>query len=127
MTLAYRFQILVELIADLGASLLWGGLINWLSWAALIRAFESSDANSDGQFTISDIWLQFKNVFFATGDSVTLWIADTSFGKFFEMNYQEPSLGLSFWISFTCWFLLFGGLYGATDKFQEWQRIRRLK
>ena len=127
MPIPYRFQILFEFFRDIGASVLWGGLINWLSWAALKRAFDESDANGDGLFTISDVWLHFKNVFFATGDIVSLWIADTGLGEFFEINTQERLEGLSFGISLLCWLVLFGGFLGAAEKYHEWKRVRFLK
>ena len=90
--------------------LFWGGLLNILAFIRLLESFGNPDANKDGLVTISDFGIHAKETFFATGDKVTLFVADTSFGQFFEMNTTTPALALSFVVSFILWFILYFGL-----------------
>lgn len=49
----------------------------------------AADMNADGAYTVSDVWLQIKWLFFAPGDGVICFIGHTPLGKFFEISYSS--------------------------------------
>jgi hypothetical protein len=58
----------------------------------------STDANLDGVFTISDVWLLLKDVLTVPADLFRVWIYGTDFGNFFEVTCAQTS-GFSFFLS----------------------------
>jgi uncharacterized membrane protein len=88
-----------------------GLLLNGFGISRLYESFESSDANNDGLFTITDINIHAKETFFAVGDRFTVLIANTDVGQFFEMNTITPSPLLAFIVSVLLWGILWKGLH----------------
>ena len=75
------------------------------------RWYFSSDMNQDGLFTIADIGLMLKYVFFAPGDFLILAILRVSpeFSQFFEMSLASVDGWLSIIFTFFLWTMsLFG-------------------
>lgn len=49
-----------------------------------------ADMNNDGHYTISDLWLQIKWLFFAPGDGTICFIAETPrLARFFEVTHDS--------------------------------------
>ena len=114
-----RWEYIVDAVRDIGSAIVWGGALNFLSFKSIYDAYFAPDANLDGLFTISDIWLHFTNAVFATGDWTLLWLASTGVGVFFELRLDEPNAILSGAISFACWFILFAGFSAGLKKFKR--------
>jgi hypothetical protein len=82
-------------------------------WAFIV------DMNYSGSFTISDLWLWLKWLYFYPGDTVVYFILKDDknylFSQFFEIDYQSYGGVFSGIISFIVWvvFIIIGA---ATDR-----------
>jgi hypothetical protein len=79
---------------------------NYLNLERLFSSFSQPDADGNGLFTINDIFLHIRESFYSSGDAFTLWLSNTEFGIFFEMDVSNPSLILSTIVSLLLWFML---------------------
>jgi hypothetical protein len=81
------------------------------------------DMNFDGAFTITDIWLFLKSLFFYPGDYLIMHFINTGIGKFFEFSANDYGGFVSGLASFFAWlfiiFLPFGLLEMAREQLNE--------
>lgn len=77
------------------------------------------DMNLDGSFTITDIWLLFKSLYFYPGDYLLNSIINTNFGKFFEISINDYGGFASGLISFFSWLFLVFLPLGLLESFRE--------
>lgn len=79
------------------------------------RWFIARDANCDGAFTISDVWLWVDWLFNFPGDGL-LWLLIQSPGlaAFFELTPEAYGNWFSTAVSIVCWLVVL--LFGAVDR-----------
>lgn len=77
------------------------------------------DMNFDGVFTISDIWLFIKSLYFYPGDYFIQYLLNTDFGLFFEFtsnNYGGFTSGL---VSLLAWIFIISFPFGMVEPVRE--------
>jgi hypothetical protein len=76
----------------------------------------AADMNGDGVFTISDVWLMAKYVYFAPGDALILSVMAVSpkLATFFEIDAGWLYGWVSSVISGIIWFWMFGTILWAS-------------
>lgn len=63
-----------------------------------------ADMNADGAYTISDVWLQVKWIFFAPGDGIICFIGSApNLAEFFEISYSSFGNAFSATIGALVW------------------------
>jgi hypothetical protein len=92
-----------------------GLIVNGFGLSRLYESFERPDANNDGLFTITDVGIHIKEIFLASGNRFTVWVANTDVGQFFEMDKVAPSPTFAFIISFFLWAMLWQGYREFTN------------
>ncbi len=62
-----------------------------------------ADMNIDGTFTISDIYLFLKSLYFYPGDYLIRFLSNNDVGKFLEISIQDYGGFMSGFFSFFAW------------------------
>jgi len=77
------------------------------------------DMNFDGVFTISDVWLFLKSLYFYPGDYLIKIIINTDIGNFFEFSGNDYGGTFSGIISFIAWLFIICILFGIKETIRE--------
>ncbi|MHA1539298.1 MAG: hypothetical protein ACTSXQ_02355 [Alphaproteobacteria bacterium] len=75
-----------------------------------------TDMNFDGIFTITDIWMLVKSLFYYPGDFILKLLIDTEFGAFLELNSNFYGGTLSGFISLFIYFYLLPHISSLIDQ-----------
>lgn len=77
------------------------------------------DMNFDGAFTITDVWLFIKSLYFYPGDYIVKGLIDTKIGNFFEFSIQDYGGVMSGLVSFLAWVFLCCLPFGLIESARE--------
>jgi hypothetical protein len=91
------------------------GPVNWRFYRNWDMAW---DMNRDGAFTITDIQLLLKSIYFYPGDYVVSLVGPTALGRFLEMTPLSYGGWGSGVVSFFCWLLVLVMVLGVVEEFR---------